>query len=286
MRGGERKDVPAVDSEAGALAGPKAGARGEIGRVSTPSERPIPNLGERIVGVVPLPLKIALGMLVALLVSAIAGAWRTQRRLARAERRALTDVLTGLPNRRHADEVIERLLAAARRNRSSVAVMLFDLDHFKAVNDRFGHAIGDRALRATADATRRLLRDSDHVARFGGEEFLVLLPETGAETALTVAEKLRAWIAELEVKGLDGGMTASFGVAVYPLHGIGADELIAAADLALYRAKQTGRNRVEVSVEPLLDERPSSATAKEPNLALPGDGRRAVTLAIDRTRSS
>ncbi|MDQ5834387.1 MAG: GGDEF domain-containing protein, partial [Actinomycetota bacterium] len=90
------------------------------------------------------------------------------------------------------------------------------------------------------------------VARFGGEEFLVLLPETGADAALIVAAKLRSRIAELDVAGLDGGMTASFGVAVYPDHCIGADELIEAADLALYRAKQTGRNRVETSAEPLL----------------------------------
>ncbi|MDQ5831912.1 MAG: diguanylate cyclase, partial [Actinomycetota bacterium] len=169
--GGEPKsDDPAVDAE--------AGARTEIGRASTQSGWTLLNVVERLVGVVPMPLKIALGMLAALLVLAITGAWRVQRRLALAERRAATDGLTGLPNRRHADEVIERLLAASRRKERPLAVMLFDLDHFKAINDRFGHAIGDDALRATAGATRELLRSSDHVARFGGEEFLVLLPET------------------------------------------------------------------------------------------------------------
>jgi diguanylate cyclase (GGDEF)-like protein len=210
-----------------------------------------PNMIERIVGVVPLPLKVALGMLVALLVLAIAGAWRTQRRLALAERLAATDVLTGLPNRRHADEALERLLASARRKGRSVTVMLFDLDHFKAINDRFGHAAGDDALRATAQATRELLRGGDYVARFGGEEFLALLPETGRADASVVAESLRSRIQALDVPALEGGMTASFGVAVYPDHGIGADELIKAADVALYRAKQAGRNRVESSTQRL-----------------------------------
>jgi diguanylate cyclase (GGDEF)-like protein len=207
-------------------------------------------------------VKIALGVLVVLLMVAVAGAWRTQRRLARAERRAATDVLTGLPNRRHAEELIERLLVAARRNGRPLAVVLFDLDHFKQINDRFGHAFGDEALRATADTTRGLLRGSDHLARFGGEEFLLLLPDTPGADAALVAEKLRSRIAALDLVALDGGMTASFGVAIYPDHGIGADELVKAADTALYRAKEIGRNRVEVS------------TARR--LALVGNGKRAV----------
>jgi diguanylate cyclase (GGDEF)-like protein len=210
-----------------------------------------PNMIERIVGVVPLPLKVVLGVLVVLLVLAIAGALRTQRRLALAERRAATDVLTGLPNRRHADETLERLLASARRKGRSVAVMLFDLDRFKAINDRFGHAVGDDALRTTADETRELLRAGDYVARFGGEEFIVLLSETGSAEARTVAEALRSRIAELEVAGLDGRLTASFGIAAYPDHGVGADELIKAADVALYRAKETGRDRIETSTQRL-----------------------------------
>ena len=228
---------------------PATGARPEGQRLRAAADEPASTVLERIVGVVPTPVKIAIGMLVAMLAFAIAGARRTQRRLALAEQCATTDALTGLPNRRHADEVLERLLAAARRTRRPLAVVLFDLDHFKAINDKFGHSIGDEALRATASATRELLRGSDHAARFGGEEFLLLLPETSADDALIVAEKLRAQIAELEVEGLDREVTASFGVAAYPDHEATADRLIEAADAALYRAKAAGRNRVKSTLE-------------------------------------
>jgi diguanylate cyclase (GGDEF)-like protein len=248
---GETEDDAEPNPEASKADG-ASGAETDGSPATKHSEDTSPTMIERIVGVVPLPLKVALGILVVLLVLAIAGALRTQRRLALAERRAATDVLTGLPNRRHADETLERLLASARRKGRSVAVMLFDLDRFKEINDRFGHAVGDDALRTTADGTRELLRGSDYVARFGGEEFIVLLSETGSAEARTVAEALRSRIAELDVAGLDGRMTASFGVAVYPDHGVGADELIKAADAALYRAKETGRNRVETSAERLV----------------------------------
>ncbi|MDQ5834133.1 MAG: GGDEF domain-containing protein [Actinomycetota bacterium] len=234
-----KPDDPAADAE--------SQAKTTTEEPTVQSDRPPANVIERIVGVVPLPLKIALGALVVLLIVAVAGALRIKRRLARAERRAATDALTGLPNRRHAEELIERLLVAARRNDCPLAVVLFDLDRFKQINDRLGHAFGDEALRATADTTRGLLRGSDHVARFGGEEFLLLLPDTPGPDAAAVAEKLRSRIAALDLVALDGGMTASFGVAVYPDHGIGADELIKAADTALYSAKEAGRNRVEVS---------------------------------------
>ena len=239
-----------ADASTGATPGrPATGARPEGQRLRAAADEPASTVLERIVGVVPTPVKIAIGMLVAMLGFAIAGARRTQRRLALAEQCATTDALTGLPNRRHADEVLERLLAAARRTRRPLAVVLFDLDHFKAINDNFGHSIGDEALRATASATRELLRGSDHAARFGGEEFLLLLPETSADDALIVAEKLRAQIAELEVEGLDREVTASFGVAAYPDHEATADRLIEAADAALYRAKAAGRNRVESTLE-------------------------------------
>lgn len=199
--------------------------------------------------VVPLPLKVALGVLAALLVVALGGAWRTRRRLARAERLAATDGLTGLPNRRQADEMLERLVAAARRAGRPLAVVLVDLDHFKAINDRFGHAAGDVALRETAAAIRELLRTGDHVARFGGEEFLVLLPDTRGTDAVAVADKLRRRIAGLDADAIDGGLSASLGVAALPEDGDDPEELIRAADAALYRAKENGRDRVETATE-------------------------------------
>lgn len=225
------------------------GALGSAGSDPSPATAPTtrrpPSTIERIVGVVPLPLKVALGVLAALLVLALGGAWRTRRRLSRAERLAATDPLTGLPNRRQADEVLVRLVAAARRTGRPLAVALVDLDHFKAINDRYGHTAGDVTLRETGAAIRAFLRCSDHVARFGGEEFLLLLPDTSGTDAMAVAKKLRRRIAGLEVAELDGGVTASLGVAAFPQDGDSPDELINAADAALYRAKENGRDRVE-----------------------------------------
>lgn len=206
-----------------------------------------PGVLERLVSFVPTPVKVAVGLLGALLAIAAFVAWRTRRRLRTAERRAATDALTGLPNRRSAEEVLARLVAAAQRNGRALSVVLFDLDHFKAINDNHGHATGDEALRTAARATRDALRASDHVARFGGEEFLVMLPETGRDDALLVAENLRAAIAGVAVEGTEKGVTASFGVAVYPGNGASAEELVVAADQALYRAKEAGRDRVEIA---------------------------------------
>ena len=207
---------------------------------------------ERFINVIPAGIKIALGVLAGLFLIAAAMAIRTRRQLAAARRRAVTDGLTGVPNRRHVDEVIERLLADSRRTKRPLSAILFDLDRFKAINDNYGHAVGDRVLRATADAVRELLRGGDHVARFGGEEFIVLLPETSGADALLVADKMRLTIAALEIEDLEGGFfTASFGVAAYPDDGSSSDELFSAADEALYRAKEGGRNRVERPSAPL-----------------------------------
>ena len=208
---------------------------------------------ERFINVIPAGVKIALGVLAALFLIAAAMAARSRRQLAAARQRAVTDGLTGVPNRRHVDEVIERLLADSRRTKRPLSAILFDLDRFKAINDTHGHAVGDQVLRATADAVRELLRGGDHVARFGGEEFVVLLPETSGADALLVAEKMRTTIAGIELDALEGGFfTASFGVAAYPDDGASSDELFSAADEALYRAKEGGRNRVERPSAPLV----------------------------------
>ena len=158
--------------------------------------------------------------------------------LARLALLASTDDLTGLPNRRAVDADLDRLLAQARRSGDPVAIALLDIDHFKAYNDRFGHQGGDRLLKAAATAWRRELRGGDLIGRWGGEEFLVLLPACDADAALLAADRLRA--------ALPDGLTCSAGVAVWD----GAEppiDLIARADAALYGAKERGRDRTETA---------------------------------------
>jgi diguanylate cyclase (GGDEF)-like protein len=169
------------------------------------------------------------------------------RNLELAERRAMTDTLTGLPNKRALDETLKRMAAQADRSGEPLAAVLFDLDHFKLVNDRLGHEAGDEVLAAVGVAVPLALRTSDFVGRFGGEEFLALLPGTGREGAIDVAEKLRAAIAAASPTGSERQVTASFGVAVLPDEARDGAELLRTADRALYTAKANGRDRVEVA---------------------------------------
>jgi diguanylate cyclase (GGDEF)-like protein len=166
-----------------------------------------------------------------------------QRNLALAELRAASDALTGLPNRRAADETLKRMTAHAGRLLSPLSAVLLDLDHFKQVNDVHGHEQGDKALAAVAQILGSLLRASDFAARYGGEEFLILLPDTDRALAADVAEKLRAAIAGAEISNI-GSLTASFGVAALPDDAGESEQLIRKADRALYSAKAAGRNRV------------------------------------------
>jgi diguanylate cyclase (GGDEF)-like protein len=166
-----------------------------------------------------------------------------QRNLALAELRAASDALTGLPNRRAADETLKRMTAHAGRLLSPLSAVLLDLDHFKQVNDVHGHEQGDKALAAVAQILGSLLRASDFAARYGGEEFLILLPDTDRALAADVAEKLRAAIAGAEISNI-GSLTASFGVAALPDDAGESEQLIRKADRALYTAKAAGRNRV------------------------------------------
>jgi diguanylate cyclase (GGDEF)-like protein len=168
-----------------------------------------------------------------------------QRNLTIAERRAASDVLTGLPNRRAADEAFKRMAAHAGRNVSPLTAVLLDLDRFKEVNDRHGHESGDRALATVGSIITSSIRASDFASRFGGEEFLVLLPDTDRDAALIVAEKLRSEIENAELVGI-GSITASLGLAVLPTDAGEPQELLRKADRALYTAKEGGRNRVHV----------------------------------------
>jgi len=167
------------------------------------------------------------------------------RNLALSQSRALTDGLTGLPNRRSADDTLKRMAAHAGRTSSSLGAVLFDLDHFKQINDLCGHEKGDEVLAAVGLAVMSNLRASDFAARFGGEEFILLLPDTDREGAVTVAEKLREAIAAVEVAGVSRPITATLGVAALPEDADEPTTLLRAADRALYLAKSRGRNRVE-----------------------------------------
>lgn len=159
------------------------------------------------------------------------------------------DALTGLYNRRYLEETLGRELIAAKRHGHPVSVIMGDLDHFKAVNDRYGHLGGDEVLRVFGDLMKRHARGSDIYCRYGGEEFLLVLPHMAQNGATERAEQLRSAMAAAPVPyGAELiAVTASFGVATFPRDGQTGDELIAAADRALYAAKTAGRNRVQAS---------------------------------------
>lgn len=170
-----------------------------------------------------------------------------EQAVARAEELARTDVLTGLNNRRAFFDLGERF---CRRGRSGhpVAVLMFDVDHFKRINDTFGHVAGDAMLRAIGQLLPPLLRPADVLGRMGGEEFAVLLPDTQAQQALAIADRLRAAIEALEVEcnGHRLRCTASFGVAVSE-QAASLDTLLGEADHALLKAKRKGRNRIQAA---------------------------------------
>jgi len=169
------------------------------------------------------------------------------RNLAIAETRASTDGLTGLPNRRSFEEALKRMVAHGNRAMSPLAAVALDLDHFKKINDVHGHGRGDDVLAGVGALLKTMLRDSDFPARIGGEEFMLLLPDTGRDGALVICERLRAAVEALDVPGLDEPVTTSMGVAVLPEDATEGSALIRAADRMLYVAKDRGRNRVEIT---------------------------------------
>jgi diguanylate cyclase (GGDEF)-like protein len=173
------------------------------------------------------------------------------RNLALAEARAATDSLTGLPNRRAVQEALKRMIAQAGRTLAPMAVLVLDLDHFKQINDTYGHDRGDAVLTAVGEVLPNALRTSDFVGRNGGEEFVALLPDTGVEGAMEAAEKLRAAIGRVTLPGIDRPVTASVGAAVYPHTAADAESLLRLADRALYAAKAGGRNRSAMADAPV-----------------------------------
>ena len=174
-----------------------------------------------------------------------AAAWRNAQLYAELERRAMTDTLTGLLNTRWWSELAPREAAQSRRLGTEIAVLLCDLDHFKRVNDRFGHAAGDVVLRCTARVLRSAVRSGDAAVRHGGEEFLLVVRESDEEGALRVARSVQAGIREMPTP-IDGlpPLTVSIGIAFFPRHGHTLDEVLAHADAAMYQAKHEGRDRI------------------------------------------
>jgi two-component system, cell cycle response regulator len=163
----------------------------------------------------------------------------------RLEAMLFEDPLTGLSNRRFILTQLAGAISGARRHERPVAIAVIDIDHFKAVNDAHGHAAGDRVLAAVAAALREHLRAEDQLGRLGGEEFLGLLPDSGAAAAAAAAEKLRAAVAALRVEheGRDLGVTVSIGWAAW--EGESPEDLLRRGDEALYAAKGGGRDRIE-----------------------------------------
>jgi len=159
---------------------------------------------------------------------------------------ALHDPMTGLHNRRFLEEYVETLIATTRRRHTSLAVLLLDLDYFKMVNDTHGHDAGDAVLKSLAELLQQSVRASDLVVRFGGEEFLILLPDTSGDAALKVAEKIRASVEgyKFRVAGGELRKTISIGVALFPEDSETFWQTVKYADVALYRAKDEGRNHV------------------------------------------
>lgn len=166
----------------------------------------------------------------------------------RLREQAIRDALTNLFNRRYLEETLERELARAARELYPLCIVMMDLDHFKNVNDTYGHEAGDVVLRALADTVTRQSRQGDFVCRFGGEEFVLVMPNIGIEAAKARAKGLHKAIERLTIPygSFNLSITISMGIAWYPAHGDTKDELLRAADRALYAAKNAGRNRVFV----------------------------------------
>jgi len=243
----------------GATGGIVIGRDGEVARAGDPEA-----LGERIA----FPLRAGasdFGHLVIVASSFDAGQIETARSLTAqavvalenaqlhrlVQHQALVDSLTGLANRRSAEDTLRFELARAARFGGEICLVLADLDDFKLVNDRYGHPFGDELLKEFANAMRATVRDSDVAARWGGEEFALVLPGTSAEGGALLAERVREIVESRMLQAPDGTdvrITSSFGVACFPeCEEFG--ELLAAADSALYGAKREGKNRVVVSPE-------------------------------------
>jgi diguanylate cyclase (GGDEF)-like protein len=160
---------------------------------------------------------------------------------------SIKDPLTGLYNRRYLEETLDREIRRAVRAEQALGILMLDLDHFKKFNDTYGHDAGDTVLREAAQFLEKSIRAEDIVCRFGGEEFVIILPTADLSAAHARGERIRSKLCELNVRHQGqplGVITVSVGVAALPLHGTSPKELLEAADTALYSAKREGRDRV------------------------------------------
>lgn len=180
---------------------------------------------------------------------------QVHERTLKLQRQALRDPLTGLFNRRYMTEAFVRELSRADRNATTLGVVLLDLDHFKRFNDTWGHLAGDALLQKVGDYLCTHIRGSDLVCRYGGEEFILILPDMAVDQVQLRAEQVCAEIREIQISHGDQllpPVTLSLGVAVFPEHGTSAEALLAEADRALYQAKSEGRDRVVMAAMPVL----------------------------------
>ena len=164
----------------------------------------------------------------------------------RVKQLAYLDGLTGIFNRRFFEMRINEEIERARRYGTGMAVIIADIDHFKHLNDEFGHLLGDEVLRQVSSIFHQQVRKMDVVCRYGGEEFAILLTQTNEQQALKVAEKLRRQVQGWQFPGVPRAITISAGVAAFPTHGRSRDEIVRTADKGLYAAKQDGRNLVRM----------------------------------------
>lgn len=219
----------------------------QTGRVSERTLAQI-TLSERLRRYIAVLLVGSTVMLVGLFAAYRRAQVREREALRRIELLAHFDMVTGLPNRALLADRLAQEISRARRSSRGFAVLLFDLDGFKRVNDTWGHSAGDRVLTIVGERARKCVRASDTVGRQGGDEFLAILPETGLEGAPGVAEKLREALREPYPLGeVEARLSASVGVALYPDHGSDPESLLRAADAALYRAKREGKDRIAVA---------------------------------------
>ena len=230
--------------------------------------------GERILGVIEGVRETANGRgfkhsevaLLDSLAHPIASALANAVRIAEAERLSQTDDLTKLHNARYLRQFLLNEIRRARRYGSSVAALFLDLDDFKRINDEYGHLVGSHVLMEMAAVILSSIRDTDAVARYGGDEFVIVLPDTGTELAGAVAERIRQKICRYQFTGgrrLHLSLTASFGVAAFPLHASSPQQLIACADTAMYEAKAASKNCVKFA-SGLASAEPANAEALNP----------------------